>query len=137
MATLKTRPTGEAVAEHLAAIEDPARRRDCQLLRKLMTEVSGREPAMWAGGIVGFGSYNYRYASGRSGTWFRVGFASRKKALTIYLSLDLDGEARRLASLGRHTRGKGCLYLRSLSQVNQTALRELVAESCARPCWER
>ncbi len=131
MAALKTKPTGASARAHLASIPDPARRRDCTALLNMMAEISGEPPTMWGGSIVGFGSYRYRYASGRTGTWFRVGFASRKRALTVYLMLDLDSEAERLAALGRHSRGKGCLYVKRLSDVSENVLRDLIRASCS------
>lgn len=87
---------------------------------------------MWGSSIVGFGSYRYRYASGRAGTWFRTGFASRKNALTLYLMTDLDQLSEQLAALGPHKRGRGCLYVRRLSDVDTEVLREMIRASCAR-----
>ena len=130
MAELKTKPTEASAREFVNSLKDPARRRDCSRLLDMMAEISGDEPAMWGSSIVGFGSYEYRYASGRSGKWFRVGFASRKNALTLYSMLDLDEQADRLSKLGKHRRGKGCLYLKRLSDVNTEALRDLIRESC-------
>lgn len=130
MAGLKTKPTEASPHEFVESIEAPARRRDCFRLMEMMAQISGEEPRMWGPSIVGFGSYQYRYASGRSGTWFRVGFASRKNALTIYLMVDLGGQAKLLAILGKHRRGKGCLYIKKLADVNPQALRDLIRASC-------
>ena len=130
MAELKTKPTAASAANHVASLPDPQRRRDCADLLSTMERISGDAPRMWGGSIVGFGSYQYRYKSGRSGTWFRVGFASRKNALTLYLMLDLDKQADRLSRLGRHKRGKGCLYIKTLSDVDERVLEELIRVSC-------
>ena len=130
MAELKTKPTEASVRAHVDAIADPARRRDCAALLEMMAEISGEPAAMWGGSIVGFGTYRYRYASGRTGTWFQVGFASRKRALTLYLMLDLDSQSKRLEALGKHKRGKGCLYLKRLSDVSEEVLRDLIRASC-------
>lgn len=130
MAELKTKPTATSATNYVASLPDPQRRRDCGGLLSMMERISGDPPTMWGGSIVGFGSYQYRYKSGRSGTWFRVGFASRKNALTLYLMLDLDRQADRLSRLGKHKRGKGCLYIKALSDVDERVLEELIRESC-------
>ena len=131
MAELKTKQTQASPHEFVAAISNPVRRRDCQELLEIMEEISGAPPKMWGTGIVGFGRYDYRYASGRTGTWFQVGFASRKNALTVYLMLALDNLGDRLATLGRHKRGKGCLYIKNLDDVDPEVLRDLIRDSCA------
>ena len=132
MAELKTKPTAASAANFVASLPNPQRRRDCRELLSMMERISGDGPTMWGGSIVGFGSYQYRYKSGRSGTWFRVGFASRKNALTLYLMLDLDQQADRLARLGKHKRGKGCLYIKTLSEVDQGVIEELIRVSCGK-----
>ncbi len=130
MAELKTKPTGASVPDFVTAIAHEGRREDCRALLAMMTEIGG-QPQMWGHSIVGFGTYSYRYASGRSGTWFRAGFSPRKRALTIYLMTDLDALADQLALLGRHQRGRGCLYIRRLSDVNLDVLRTLIRSACA------
>lgn len=129
MAANKTQPTDASAEDFVAAIADPVRRRDCAELLELFKGLSGEEPRMWGGSIVGFGTYSYRYASGRSGEWFRAGFAPRKQALTLYLMLDLEAHRERLERLGRHKRGKSCLYVRGLADIDRNALRELVLEA--------
>ena len=95
-----------------------------------MQAAAGEAPQMWGPSIVGFGRYDYRYASGRSGTWFRVGFSPRKTAISLYLMLDLDAQEDRLAALGKHQRGKSCLYVRRLADIDTEVLRELIEASC-------
>jgi hypothetical protein len=133
MAELKTRPTDVAVRDHLAAIEDDARRGDCEALVELMTRVTGHEPVMWGPSIVGFDRYHYRYASGHEGDAAVVGFASGKRQITLYLAPGFESDATRelLARLGKHKLGKGCLYLKRLSDVDPEALEELVRWSVA------
>lgn len=130
MAELKTKPTTADPLAFINAIPDPDRRQDCIDLLEMMS-AAGEPPVMWGGSIIGFGSLHYRYASGRSGTWFRVGFASRKQALTLYLMLDLDQQGKRLAALGKHKRGKGCLYVKRLADIDRKVLRELINASLA------
>ena len=130
MAQLKTRPTPASVTDFLDAVPDEARRTDCYALAEMMGEAG--EPRMWGESIVGFGSYDYRYASGRTGTWFRAGFSPRKRALTVYLMVDLETHKEALAALGRHRRGKGCLYIRRLADIDTQVLEDLIRSSCAK-----
>ena len=133
MAELKTKPTDVAVRDHLAAIVDDARRADCEALSELMTHVTGCAPAMWGPSIVGFDRYHYRYATGHEGDAAVVGFASGKRQITLYLAPGFEADATRdlLARLGRHKVGKGCLYLRRLSDVDPETLEALVRWSVA------
>ena len=133
MAELKTKPTGAAVRDHLAAIEDDGRRADCEALVELMTRVTGHAPVMWGPSIVGFDRYHYRYPTGHEGDAALVGFASGRRQLTLYLAPGFDNDHTRelLARLGKHTTGKGCLYLKRLADVDLAALEELVRESAA------
>lgn len=129
MGTPKTRPTTASVDDYIARIEDPVRRADCAQLVALMREVTGATPVMWGDGIVGFGSYTYRYQSGQALEWPVSGFASRKADLTVYLMAGFEGHADLLARLGRHKASKSCLYLRRLADVDAAVLRELVERS--------
>ena len=131
MAANKTLPTPADAQAYLSAIEDPLRRADCEALAALMEQVTGAPPVMWGAAIVGFGSYHYRYASGREGDAPLAGFASRKGDISIYLNCDTEARAALLAKLGRHKMGKGCLYVRRLADVDLGVLEELVRESIA------
>ncbi|MGY0008070.1 DUF1801 domain-containing protein [Micromonospora sp. I033] len=130
MATSKqpvTVPTDASVDDFLAAVPDDRRRADAERLCALLREVTGEPPVMWGPSIVGFGSYHYVYASGHTGDWPLVGFSPRKQQLVLYL---VGGFEERypsvLARLGPHKTGKGCLYLKRLDAVDESALRELV-----------
>lgn len=131
--TLKTQPTDGDVDALLAAIEHPARRADAESLRALMEEVTGQPAVLWGPTIVGFGTFAYRRADGTAYTWFPVGFASRKSDLTIYLGNGVEPWRAILDRLGRHKEGRGCLYVKRLSDLDQTALRELIANAYAAP----
>jgi hypothetical protein len=122
----KTQKNQASVAEFLAAVADPKRRADAEAVTALMTEVTGTEPAMWGSSIVGFGTYHYRYATGRQGDSPAVGLSPRKQALTIYLSAGFDGYADLLARLGPHSTGRSCLYIKRLSDVDEGVLRDLI-----------
>ena len=129
MAELKTRPTGASVSEFIAGIPDEARRRDCRTVMSIMRQATGSRPKMWGTSIVGYGSYRYRYQSGREGDWFLVGFSPRKRDLTLYL---MSGHARfpeLMVRLGRYKTGKACLYFRKLEDVDLKVLEQLVRAS--------
>lgn len=132
MEELKTRPTATSVDELIGAIADDARREDCLTLLALMKKGTGVDPTVWNSGVVGFGTFHYKSSSGREGDWFPVGFASRKAAITVYLGLSLEESAALLAKLGKHTTGKGCIYIKRLADVDLAVLEKLVAETYAR-----
>jgi hypothetical protein len=129
MAELKTKKHDGDVDAFLAGIEDEAKREDARALRRIMAEVTGDEGAMWGDSIVGFGSYHYRYASGREGDWFEVGFSPRKRSLTLYLMSGFEDREGLLSRLGKHSTGKACLYVNRLSDVDRDVLRRLVQSS--------
>ena len=129
MADLKTRPNDQDVEHFLNSIADARRRQDCLAIAALMREVTGAEPRMWGEKIVGFGSYHYRYASGREGDAPLTGFSPRKENLTLYLSYGLAQDSALLQRLGKHKVGKACLYIKRLDDVDRAALRELVQRS--------
>ncbi|MGS2615615.1 DUF1801 domain-containing protein [Micromonospora sp. LZ34] len=131
MATLKTAPTAASVDDFLAAVPDDARRRDATVVRDLMRQVTGEPPTMWGDAIVGFGQRRLRYATGRELDWFLVGFSPRKAATTLYLPEEFPGKQELLARLGRHTVGKGCLYVKRLADVDVEVLTELVRAAVA------
>jgi hypothetical protein len=131
MAELKTKPTSASVTDFLAAIPDEARRADCLTLLGLMKRATGAEARMWGASIVGFGNYHYKYASGREGDWFVIGFAPRKQDLTVYLMGGFDRHAALMRRLGKHKTGRACLYIRRLADVDLAVLKELIRVSVA------
>jgi hypothetical protein len=127
----KTKETDSSVDSYLAAIEDGARRKDCEVLAQLMARATKRPPKMWGSSIVGFGSYHYKYESGREGDICLVGFSSRKSDISLYgLNAAPSSEAL-IPKLGRHKAGKGCLYIRGLSEIDLNVLEQLVADAAA------
>ncbi len=131
MAENKTKATSASVEDYIAAIADDTRREDCRALAKLISRVTKYPPTMWGTGIVGFGSYHYKYESGREGDSCLVGFASRKSDISIYLHCGNSDRTALLAKLGKHKMGKGCLYLHKLSDIDNKILEQLVAVSVA------
>lgn len=130
MAELKTVPTGRSVDAFIDALA-PARQEDCRTLVRMMTEVTGAESKMWGPSIVGFGSYHYRYESGREADWMLIGFSPRKSDLTLYIMPGFSEHAEQLAALGRHRTGKSCLYIKRLADVDLAVLQDLMRESVA------
>ncbi len=128
---LKTRPNDASVAAFLNGIADERRRKDAFAVLALMKKITKTQPRMWGGSIVGFGLRHYQYASGRGGDWFLVGFSPRKAALVLYFMTGLEPHASLLKSLGKHKTGKGCLYIRSLEDIDQPTLAALIKQSLA------
>ncbi|WP_456843926.1 DUF1801 domain-containing protein [Cellulomonas sp. P5_C6] len=127
----KTTATDADVAAFIAAVDHPVRRRDAERLVALMTRVTGQPPRMWGPSIVGFGTYHYRYPSGREGDMAAAGFSPRRGATSIYLPDGVDAHADLLAALGPHTLGRGCLYVKDLDTVDLAVLEEVVRRSYA------
>ncbi|MEA3335406.1 MAG: DUF1801 domain-containing protein [Chloroflexota bacterium] len=131
MAELKTQKNDASVEDFLNSVPQEKKREDSFAIMELLREVTGEEPSMWGSNIVGFGSYHYRYASGREGDWFLVGFSPRKQNLTLYIMSGFDDYDALLADLGRHKTGKSCLYINKLDDVDIPTLRELIRQSVA------
>jgi hypothetical protein len=127
----RTTPTDADVAAFIDAVEHPVRRRDAERLVALLTRVTGEPPRMWGPTIVGFGTYHYRYPSGREGDMSAAGFSPRKAATTIYLPDGVEAHADILATLGPHTLGTGCLYVKDLDTVDLAVLEQVVRRSYA------
>jgi Domain of unknown function (DU1801) len=123
-------PTGGDVEQFLAEIPDEKRRAEARALCSLFSEITGHDPVLWGSSIIGFGTYRYRYESGHEGTSALASFAPRKGNLVIYLIGGFEERHRGLvAKLGPHKTGKGCLYLKRLSDVDLDVLRDLVDRS--------
>lgn len=121
--------TDDDVREFLDRVQHPVRRRDADTLLELMTRATGQSARMWGSSIIGFGTYHYKYASGREGDAPTAGFSPRKAATTIYLADGIGAHPELLERLGPHTTGVGCLYVKDLAQVDLAVLEELVSSS--------
>jgi hypothetical protein len=132
MAELKTRPTGESVRDFLQSIPDERRRKDCTIVARLMSRLTGSKPRMWGPSIVGFGTHYYRNAAGQGVEWFVAGFSPRKANLTLYLMSGFAGQGALMAKLGKHSTSKSCLYIKSLDDVNLDVLETLIDKSVKR-----
>ncbi|MBG6053770.1 hypothetical protein IWX81_000160 [Salinibacterium sp. CAN_S4] len=133
MSTNKTTATPVSVDEFIAAVPDARRRDEAVILRELMERVSGEPATMWGPTMVGFGTHHYRYASGREGDTFVVGFSPRKPALVLYgIWSEYEPEKYPLVGkLGTHTTGKGCLYVKRLSDIELGVLETMVQQAVA------
>lgn len=130
MAENKTKQNDQSVEEFLNRVPDEKKRQDSFALLALMKEVTGMEPKMWGDAIVGFGSYHYKYASGREGDAPLAGFSPRKQNLTVYMEAGFDQKYGDLLSkLGKHTTSQSCLYIKKLADVDSDVLGELVRKS--------
>lgn len=131
MAENKTKVTDVSAESYLSAIEDDSRRTDCETLARLMTKATKEQPKMWGASIVGFGSYHYKYESGREVDSPLIGFSSRTGDITLYLESSFPRYEEFLAKLGKYKRGKGCLYIRRLSNVDLNVPEQLITDSLA------
>ena len=129
MAELKTQRNDKNVEDFLNTVSDEKKRTDSFTILELMEDVTGSEAEMWGDSIIGFGSYYYKYASGRNAEWFLTGFSPRKQNLTLYIMSGFDEYDELLQKLGKHSTGKSCLYVKRLEDVDQDVLRDLVSKS--------
>jgi hypothetical protein len=129
MAENKTKPTKSSVAAFIEALAERTRRTDSRALVKLMQSATAEKPKMWGPSIIGFGSYHYKYDSGREGDMPLIGFSPRKAAIVLYNLGGFSGAEALRAKLGKHTTGKSCLYIKELAEVDQQVLETLVLKS--------
>ena len=132
MAENKTQPTDADPRAFIAGVEDEQKRADCEVLLEMMERVSGEPPVMWGDSIVGFGSYHYKYASGREGDHLLTGFSPRKANLTIYIMPGFKKYEDELSRLGKHKNSVSCLYVKRLSDIDLDILEPMVADSVRR-----
>lgn len=125
MAENKTRPTDQDVTEFLNSVAHNTRREDGFALLQMMEEITGETAVLW-GSIVGFGSYHYRYESGREGDMPLIGFSPRKQSMTVYIMPGFEEYDEMLGKLGKHKIGKACLYINKLADVDETVLRQMI-----------
>ena len=126
MAEQKTKPTKGSVDKFLKSAADEQKRKDCYTLLKLMKKITKQDAVMWGPAIVGFGNFHFKSASGREGDWFYTGFSPRKAALTIYLVGGLGKSGALLKKLGKHKTGGGCVYVKTLNDIDLKVLEELI-----------
>jgi hypothetical protein len=132
MAELKTKVTQGSVQEFLDSIAEEAKRKDTYMLFNMLQKATKNEARMWGDSIVGFGDYHYVGKSGREGDWFLAGLSPRKQTLTLYMLGGWEEHHELLAKLGKHSLGKGCLYIKRLEDVDLAVLNKLIVEAVKR-----
>ncbi len=131
MAGNKTVATGSDAKAFLDNVDDDTRREDSFRVMAMMENITGEEPKMWGPSIVGFGTYHYKYDSGREGDFLKTGFSPRKSALTLYIMSGFQGVDSLMNRLGKFKTGKSCLYVKKLDDIDLEALEELIRVSVA------
>ena len=129
MAELKTKANTASVEKFIKTVKDAQVRADCLQIIEMMSKASKAEPKMWGTSIVGFGNIHLKYESGRELDWFPIGFSPRKQNLTLYFNGGLEPHQELLEKLGKHTVGKGCLYIKSLADVDTKTLQKMIANT--------
>nr|WP_278011971.1 DUF1801 domain-containing protein [Flavobacterium gyeonganense] len=125
----KTTETERSVIDFINTAPDEAKRKDALELLKIMQEVTGFEPKMWGSGIIGFGNYHYKYESGHEGEAPLTGFSPRKDAVSLYLSSSFENKEELLSKFGKHKAGKGCIYIKKLTDINAEILKQMISLS--------
>ena len=128
----KTKATTLSVTAYIDTLSDPTQRSDVKELVQLMQRASGEKPRLWGSSIVGFGTHHYKYDSGREGDMPLISFSPRKAALVLYSLLANEEAQSLLNKLGKHTTGKGCLYIKKLADVDRKVLETLIGNAVAR-----
>ncbi len=131
MAESKTKATEASVDDYIASRANEEQRSDCNTLMSILGKVTGEQPKMWGPSIVGYGTYQYKYDSGRTGQSCMTGFAIRGRELVVYLTAEGKGQASLLNKLGKHKLGKSCLYFKRMADLDSAVLEKLVAGSVA------
>jgi len=129
MAELKTQKTDASVVAFLSGIENGQRKKDSFAVMELMQKITNSEDSMWGPSIIGFGSYHYKYASGREGDWFLTGFSPRKQNLSLYIMSGFKKYEALLNRLGKYKTGKSCLYINKLEDIDMEVLETLITAS--------
>jgi hypothetical protein len=126
---LKTKENDNSVIEFIEGVADAKKREDAYRLLDVFTETTGYPAKMWGSSIIGFGSYHYKYASGHEGDAPLVGFSPRKAKISLYLASNDPERDALLESLGKHTQGKGCVYINKVADIDVDVLRKLIRQS--------
>jgi len=129
MAENKTTRNRNDVMDFLKGIQEEKKRQDTLVLLELFQETTGLKPEMWGSGIIGYGTYHYRYESGREGDFFLTGFSPRKQSLTIYIMPGFDRFPEMMKKIGKHKTGKSCLYVKKLEDIDMEVLKNLIRAS--------
>lgn len=130
----KTAESTDSVLQFIDTVADETKRKDSLRLMEIMKTETGFKPRMWGTSIIGFGSYHYRYESGREGDAPLIGFSPRKNELALYLAHNFDGREDMLREFGKHKSGKACIYVKRLADIDENILRKMITASVS---WTR
>ena len=133
MVDLKTKPTAVSVKDYLETVNDETRLADAKHIITMLEKITGLKPVMWGPSIIGFGSYHYKYASGREGDFLKIGLSARKEHLVLYGVIHYDHNTGLLDKLGKYKQGKGCLYIKNLADVKLDVLEEMMKTAYNQP----
>lgn len=125
----KTAPTGVSVEAFISALPDEKKKQDSYTLINMMKEITGHEPRMWGPTIIGFGTYHYKYESGREGDMPLAGFSPRKAAISLYFESEFPGRDEYLAKLGKHKAAVACVYVNKLADIDLGVLKKMTIAS--------
>lgn len=128
MYEIKTKENNNSVNEFIEKSADN-RKADINIIMNIMKKISGDNPKMWGDSIIGFGKYQYKYATGHTGEAPKLGLSPRKQNLTIYLTIDIEGEHELFSKLGKYKNGKGCLYIKKITDINENILEQILIKS--------
>ena len=129
MAENKTKPIKASVTAFLNSVDDRQKRADCRKVAAMMRRATGKRAKMWGTSMVGFGTYHYKYDSGREGDFMLTGFSPRKQALSVYIMAGFSRYDALMKKLGKYKTGKSCLYIKRLADVDERVLERLIGES--------
>ena len=129
MAELKTKLNDKSVIKFIKSVPDGKKRKDSLAILNMMKKITKEEPKMWGDSIIGFGTYHYKYASGREGDWFLTGFSPRKQNFSLYIMSGFKEYGKLLNKLGKHKTSKACLYIKSLDDIDTKILKEIITKS--------
>lgn len=129
MSQNKTQPTAQNPKDFILSVENETRKKDALVLLDIFSEITGKKAVMWGPSLIGFGQYDYKYESGREGSFFRTGFSPRKSNLALYIMPGFDNFQGLLEKLGKHKTGSSCLYINKLADIRIEVLSQLIRES--------
>ena len=132
MGEAKTKPTEQSVKDFISNLPDKETREDCTTIAKMMEDATRQKGVMWGASIAGYGTRKVKYAGGKEADWPLLAFSPRKQNLTLYIAAGDEKNAGLLAKLGKHSLGKGCLYIKRLSDINIPTLKKLINASAKR-----
>jgi len=128
LAEIKTKPTSLSVHDFIASVADEQKRKDCEVILKIMEKAMKQKPKMWGSSMIGFGDVRYKSpATGREVDWFKIGFSPRKANISLHLCLNVGNFAEDLKKFGKHKTGVGCIYINKLADVDVKLLEKMIS----------